>query len=96
VKKTIPSKKEAKKDSGSGSVFIDENTERFNAPKIYQYSQVEKQKLCMDDEDFMKFIKRNFKSLKHRENLEDQISDIKPLFRRKMNNILYPEKSVLD
>lgn len=50
----------------------------------------------MDDEDFMKFIKRNFKSLKHRENLEDQISDIKPLFRRKMNNILYPEKSVLD
>jgi hypothetical protein len=50
----------------------------------------------MEDDDFMKFIKRNFKSLKHRDNLEDQVQQYKPAMRRKMNNILYPQESVLD
>ena len=60
-----------KKKVAEDTLALDENTERFGSPKIYQYSQVEKTKLCMDDDDFMKFIKRNYKSLKHRDNLDD-------------------------
>ena len=71
-KDPFSSKKDpVKKISTNALSIFDENTERFGSPKIYQYSQMEKTKLCMDDDDFMKFIKRNYKSLKHRDNLDD-------------------------
>jgi len=41
TKKSPVKKVEIKKENPK-NLFIDENTERFGAPKIYQYSQVEK------------------------------------------------------
>ena len=39
---------------------------------------MEKIKLCLEDEDFYKYIKRQFGSLRKREDLMDCIQEIKP------------------
>jgi hypothetical protein len=51
---------------------------RYRSPKIYQYTEMEKIKLCLEDEDFYKYIKRQFGSLRKREDLMDCIQEIKP------------------
>lgn len=75
----------------------DTNTQRYGAPKIYQYTSVQKQRLCFEDEEFMSYIKNNFPSLKnHSYALEDHYGERKHRHNRNQMNILYPETSILD
>ena len=60
----------------------DEISESYGAPPIYRYSQLEKSKICLDDEDFLKYIKRNFRSLKGwDEEVEKEVLKTKPMYR---------------
>ena len=56
-------KKQAKNE------YVDYDAERNGAHKMYQYTQGQKKRLCMDDEDFMGFITAKHKSLKKRDDL---------------------------
>ncbi len=47
--------------------IIDYNSIHFRAAKIYQYTDLEKKKLCLDDEDFLNYIKNRYTSLKPKE-----------------------------
>ena len=57
---------------------------------------MEKIKLCLEDEDFCKYIKRQFGSLRKREDLMDCIQEIKPDFTFKQEKLMYPSVSILD
>jgi hypothetical protein len=50
----------------------------------------------MDDEDFLHFITQKFKSLKKREDLNEVFLEHRPVYKRKMENILYPRFSKVD
>ena len=63
---------------------------------MYQYTPSQKKKLCMDDEDFMKFITGKFKSLRRREDLDDVFQEYRPIYKRKMEQILYPKVSEIE
>ena len=45
-------------------VVVDEINRQYGAPKIYQYSKTDKQRICFEEEDFERYVKRTFKSLK--------------------------------
>jgi len=60
---TVNFKKKACSKSGKDVVF-DEINKQYGAPKIYQYTATDKQRLGFEDEDFERYVKRTFKSLK--------------------------------
>ena len=78
--------------------LMDELTRRHKAPKVYQYSTVEKQKICMDDDDFFNYVKRSYSSIKARDDhlLLEHIRTMKPKVTKKQEKLMYPEKSILD
>jgi len=43
---------------------IDYDVIKFNAAKVYQYTVMEKKKLCLEDEDFLKYLKSKYGSLR--------------------------------
>ena len=62
----------------------DEINKQYGAPKIYQYTETEKQRICFEDEDFERYIKRNFKSLRGWDKkLEEEISSQRPTYRHR-------------
>ena len=73
--------------------YVDYDAERNGAHKMYQYTQGQKRKLCMDDEDFLGYITQKHKSLKKRSDLNSVFNKYRPLYKRKMEEILYPKTS---
>ena len=60
---------------------FDQNVSRFGAPKIYQYTEIEKTRLCLDDDDYFNHLCRNFASIRDRKDqLLDHIRDLKPKY----------------
>ena len=79
--------------------IIDDNMLRFNAPPIYQYTHIEKQKHSIEEGDFMKHIKRNYNSLKdrgHERKITEEFDALQKRYQRKQERILYPDTSILD
>mgnify|MGYP006950522235 CR=1 FL=1 len=50
----------------------------------------------MDDEDFMGFITAKHKSLRKRDDLQELFNIHRPIYKRKMEKILYPKTTQLE
>ena len=66
VRMQVERRRKEKGNLSSGAV-IDEATTRFQAPKIYQYTAVEKQKHSIEEPEFNKYLNRKYRSLKGNE-----------------------------
>ena len=70
--------------------YVDVDAEKLGAHKMYQYTDGQKRKLCMDDEDFIGYITQKHKSLKKRPDLRKVFDRYRPRYKREMEEILYP------
>ena len=87
----------ARKIQGRPENF-DVNIHKFGSPKIFQYTETEKKRFGLDDEDF---IENLYKKVGHvlrarDEEVRELVDELKPEYTTMYEKILYPQSTELD